>query len=89
MTEDIIKSEILLRLKKAEGQIRGIQKMIENNRSCVDIIDQIYATRKAVNRIGVLFMKSHLTTTVSDVMRAGNKKEEIDGLMNSIYRFIN
>lgn len=80
---------MLLRLKKAEGQIRGIQKMLEKNRSHIEIVDQLYATRKAINMVGIFFMKNHLAATVSDVMRSDKKKKEIDDFMNSVHRFIN
>ncbi len=89
MVEENIKSEILLRLKKVEGQIRGIQKMIENERSRVDVINQIYAARKAINMVGLIFMKDHLETSVSDAIRSRKNDKKIDDLMDTIYRFIN
>ncbi len=89
MVEVSIKSAILLRLKKAEGQIRGIQIMIENDRSRVDVINQIYAARKAINMVGLIFMKDHLETSVSDAIRSRNNDKKIDDLMDTIYRFIN
>ena len=60
MVEKKLRSELLARLKKVEGQIRGIQKMIENDRSRVDIINQIYAARRAINMVGLIYMKDHL-----------------------------
>jgi DNA-binding FrmR family transcriptional regulator len=88
MIEESTLSEILLRLKKVEGQIRGIQKMIENDRSRVDIINQIYAARKAINMVGLMYMKDHLETSVSDAIRSRNNDNNIDDLMATIYRFI-
>jgi DNA-binding FrmR family transcriptional regulator len=88
MVEKKLISELLARLKKVEGQIRGIQKMIENDRSRVDIINQIYAARRAINMVGLIYMKDHLEISVSDAIRSGNNDKKIDDLMDTIYRFI-
>jgi DNA-binding FrmR family transcriptional regulator len=88
MVEKKLISELLARLKKVEGQIRGIQKMIENDRSRVDIINQIYAARRAINMVGLIYMKDHLETSVSDAIRSRNNNKKIDDLMDTIYRFI-
>ena len=88
MVEKKLISELLARLKKVEGQIRGIQKMIENDRSRVDIINQIYAARRAINMVGLIFMKDHLETSVSDAIRSRKNEKKIDDLMDTIYRFI-
>lgn len=63
--------------------------MIENDRSRVDIIDQLYATRKAIKMADIIFMKNYLASTVSDVIRTVNKKKKIGDFMDSICRFIN
>ena len=89
MVEKKLISELLARLKKVEGQIRGIQKMIENDRSRVDIINQIYAARRAINMVGLIYMKDHLETSVSDAIRSRKNDKKIDDLMDTIYRFIN
>ena len=89
MIEENLKTEIVIRLKKVEGQIRGIQNMIENDRSHVEIMHQMFAARKAITMIGIILMKSHLAASVSNNMQTGNKKKDIDDLLNSIYRFIN
>jgi DNA-binding FrmR family transcriptional regulator len=88
MVEDSLRPEILLRLKKVEGQMRGIQKMLENDRSRVDIIVQMYAARKALNMVSLFFLKIHLAVAVSEVIQFGNKKKHIDDFMDSLYMFI-
>jgi DNA-binding FrmR family transcriptional regulator len=62
MAEESVSRETLLkRLKKAEGQIRGIQKMIENGRECEDIITQLAAVRSAIEGIAGLMLKNYMT----------------------------
>ena len=55
--EEINKVKILHRLKKIEGQIRGIQSMITENRSCSDILIQVSAVKSALNRINKLLLE--------------------------------
>lgn len=82
-----VKTNSLLRLKKIEGQIRGIQKMIENDRYCIDVINQITAAGKALNGVSLVVMKGHLETCVSDAIQSGNSDEKIDELLDALYRF--
>ncbi len=82
-----VKTNSLARLKKIEGQIRGIQKMIENDRYCIDVINQITAAGKALNGVSLVVMKGHLETCVSDAIQSGNSNEKIDELLDTLYRF--
>lgn len=82
-----IKTNSLSRLKKIEGQIRGVQKMIESDRYCIDIINQITAAGKALNGVRLVVMKGHLETCVSDAIQSGNSNEKIDELIDTLYRF--
>jgi DNA-binding FrmR family transcriptional regulator len=58
--EPVSKETLLQRLKKAEGQIRGIQKMIESGRQCEDIITQLAAVRSAIEGIAGLMLKNYM-----------------------------
>jgi DNA-binding FrmR family transcriptional regulator len=61
MVEEPVSREILLqRLKRAEGQVRGIQKMIESGRQCEDIITQLAAVRSAIEGIAGLVLKNYM-----------------------------
>ena len=53
-------------LKRSEGQLRGIQKMMEEERDCVDIITQLTAVRSSVNRIIELMITENLTSCIND-----------------------
>ena len=56
----------MTRLKRSEGQLRGIQKMMEEERDCVDIITQLTAVRSSVNRIIELMMTENLIACIND-----------------------
>jgi len=66
-----LRRDLLYRLKRIEGQIRGIQKMIENNRGCGDIIIQLAAVKAAVNQVGVSILACHLAECIKDGMANG------------------
>ena len=59
------KSKYFTRLKRSEGQLRGIQKMMEEDRDCVDIITQLTAVRSSVDRIIELMITENLTTCIN------------------------
>jgi DNA-binding FrmR family transcriptional regulator len=61
MAEEAISSEVLLkRLRRIEGQVRGIQQMIENGRDCESIITQLVAVRSAIEGVGALMLRNYM-----------------------------
>ena len=61
MAEEAISREVLLkRLRRIEGQIRGIQKMIENGRDCESVITQLAAARSAIEGVGALMLNNYM-----------------------------
>ena len=73
----------LRRLKIIEGQIRGIQKMIVEEKYCVDIVNQISAARSALNNVGTLILNRHIDRCVTNAIKNNgqNSREVIDELM--------
>ena len=64
------RSKYITRLKRSEGQLRGIQKMMEEERDCIDIITQLTAVRSSVDRIIELMITENLTTCINDPLEA-------------------
>ena len=64
----------LLRLKKVEGQVRGIQNMIQERRYCMDLLSQIKAVTGALLKIESGILKTHLQHCVNDAIKSKNKK---------------
>ena len=60
------KKDILNRLKRAEGQLRGIQKMIEDEQECIDIVTQLTAVRSSINRTMGLVISNQITKALQD-----------------------
>lgn len=76
-----IKSKILRRLKLVEGQIRGVHKMVEEEKYCVDIITQSSAVKEALSGIEQLLLENHLSTHVLDHIKHGKEKIAVDEIL--------
>lgn len=82
------KDAIIKRLKRIEGQVKGIQKMVEEERYCVDILTQISAIRSAINKVGSIILENHMKGCVSQSIKEGDSEEMIDELMKTIDKFV-
>jgi DNA-binding FrmR family transcriptional regulator len=72
MIEDM-KKRALHRTKILEGQIRGLQKMIDADEYCMDILTQSLAVQKSIGSLNQLIIENHVRTHVSDMMTSGNE----------------
>ena len=82
--ESETRTTCLNRLRRAEGQIRGVAKMIEEERYCIEVITQLQAVKAALLRIEDAILKDHVSHCVAHAMKSGNTKEQakkIDELM--------
>jgi len=82
------KKNVLSRLRKIEGQIRGIQRMVEKERYCIDIINQVTAAQRALDQVGLRVMKRHIETCVTDAIKSDGGGLIIGELMETVYKFI-
>ncbi|MBI5374577.1 MAG: metal-sensitive transcriptional regulator [Candidatus Schekmanbacteria bacterium] len=89
MLDDVSKEKALSRLKKIEGQIRGISRMVDDKQYCIDILTQISAASAALSNVAKLILKEHVETCVTDALRSGKEKRKIDELMDVIFKFKN
>ncbi len=88
MNSQETKRDLLLRLKKIEGQIRGIQAMIEKERYCIDILNQVTAAQRALDQVGLKAMQCHVENCVTDAIKSDGGSPIIGELMETIYKFI-
>lgn len=63
---NIVHSDMISRLKKIEGQIRGIQKMIEEQRECHEVVGQLLASRAAIDKVAVLLMDNQVERCLNE-----------------------
>lgn len=81
------KADLQERLKKIEGQVRGIQKMIDEDRYCVDILVQLTAVRAALNKVGLSLLESHTRGCVTAAIKGGQGDEAIEELIDVLSKF--
>ena len=79
--------ELIRRLNRIEGQIRGVKGMVEEERYCVDILNQVSAIHSALNGFNKVLLSSHINTCVVKDIRDG-KEEAVDELCETIKKLM-
>jgi DNA-binding FrmR family transcriptional regulator len=80
-TED--KDAILKRLRRIEGQVRGLQRMVEADKYCIDVLDQVSAATKALQAVALQLLDDHLTHCLTDEARISEASAAIARLVKS------
>lgn len=84
------REEAAQRLSRIEGQIKGIKKMVEDGRYCMEVLGQISAVHEALRGVGKVIMRNYLENCVTHALRSGSKKkaeETYAELMDVVYKF--
>lgn len=80
-------AQTISRLKRVEGQIRGIISMVEDDRPCEEILVQVSAAKAALHKAGQSLLESHLHHCVVDGFKSGQHEETIDRLLTALEQF--
>ena len=84
------KDQLLKRLARIEGQVRGVAKMIEDDRYCIDILTQLGAVSTALERVALEILDDHVQHCVVDALASGDKRaatEKTEELLAAVRRF--
>ena len=89
--DDQTKAGIVRRLQSAEGHVRGIQRMVEDDKYCIDIIKQIEAVQAALGKINELILDNHLHTCVTTAIRGDDqtRREAVIGEILEVFAITN
>jgi CsoR family transcriptional regulator, copper-sensing transcriptional repressor len=90
MLNDEAKAKARGRLRRIEGQVQGLQRMVENDAYCVDILLQISAVQGALEQVQKLLLGRHIESCVTDALRSGSKtdrQQKIEELLDVFARF--
>jgi CsoR family transcriptional regulator, copper-sensing transcriptional repressor len=68
------KGAVLRRLRKVEGQVRGLQRMVEQDRYCIDVLEQVSAVTKALQAVALALLEDHLAHCVVHAVEAGGEE---------------
>ena len=78
---------LVTRLNRIEGQIRGIRRMVQEPRLCVEILQQLAAAEAALNRISLAIFKHHVDSCVTEGVSRGDGREQLNELVDIFDRF--
>lgn len=84
-----LEQDIRRRLNRIEGQVRGLQRMVDEGRYCGDVLNQITSVQRALRSVGEIITRNHLETCVTDALRSGDRKaaeHSYDEIMNLLYK---
>ncbi len=82
------KANLITRLKRIEGQTRGLQRMIEEDKYCIDILTQVSSVLAATKKVGLIILDDHIKGCVRDAVIRDNGEAYIQELIGVLERFI-
>lgn len=82
------KDQLRRRLGRIEGQVRGITRMVDQEKYCVDILTQVAAVQAALDRVAVGVLEDHVKGCVSDAMGSEKGPERLEELVGVLERFV-
>ncbi len=85
-----VREQAVKRIRRIAGQVAGIERMVDEDRYCVDVLLQVAAVRAALDGVGKLILRSHVETCVADALvseRSKARKEKIDEIMEVFSKF--
>ena len=85
-----VREQAVKRIRRIAGQVAGIERMIDEDRYCVDVLLQVAAVRAALDGVGKLILRSHVETCVADALvseRSKGRKQKIDEIMEVFSKF--
>ncbi len=82
------KQEILVRLRRMEGQLRGIQRMVEEDKYCVDVLNQLSSIMAATQKLAAIILQNHIRGCVRDALRRDEHSDDyVNELVTVVERF--
>ena len=81
------KDDVQTRLRKIEGQVRGLQRMVEQDQYCIDVLTQVNSVTAALRAVGMGLLDDHVRHCVTDSIAAGDGEAKIEELMAAVTRF--
>ena len=82
------KQAIQARLRRIEGQVRGIQKMVEEDRYCIDVLTQVNATKAALESVALQLLADHTEHCVAEAIRSGEGAQKVKELNEAVERLV-
>jgi CsoR family transcriptional regulator, copper-sensing transcriptional repressor len=81
-----LKAEMIKRLKRIEGQTRGVQKMVEEDRGCAEILHQLTAINEAVRSVSLMLAEEYAVECMQSPSKKGKSREAVAAMIDAIAR---
>ena len=81
------KEALLARLRRVEGQVRGLQRMIDEDKYCIDVLTQVNSAVAALRAVGMGLLDDHVRHCVRDSIRADGGEAKVEELVSAVARF--
>ena len=81
------KEQLQKRLRRIEGQVRGLQRMIEEDQYCIDVLTQLNSVAAALRAVGMGLLDDHVRHCVTESIEQGDGREKVEELMAAVARF--
>ncbi len=82
------KEKVLKRLRRIEGQVRGLSRMIEEDRYCIDVLTQVAAAKAALESVSMTLLSDHMDHCVADAVTAGDARAKVRELSLAVERLV-
>ena len=82
------RKKVIDRLSRIEGHIRGIKKMVEEDRDCPDLLHQLAAVKAAINKTGELILEDHIESCLVDAVKEGSTEVYVKDLREAISKLV-
>ena len=82
------RAQVQIRLRRIEGQVRGLQRMVDEDRYCIDVLTQVGAVKAALDGVALLLLRDHTTHCVAGAIRAGDGADKIRELNEAVERLV-
>ena len=83
-----VREQAMARLRRLEGQVRGIARMVQEDAYCIDVLTQLQAVSAASESLGLLLLDDHVRTCVADALQSGDGDQKLDELSAAVRRFV-
>jgi CsoR family transcriptional regulator, copper-sensing transcriptional repressor len=81
------REELLARLRRIEGQVRGLQRMVEDDKYCIDVLTQVNSATAALKAVGLGLLDEHVRHCVKDSIEQGAGDQKVEELLAAVARF--
>jgi CsoR family transcriptional regulator, copper-sensing transcriptional repressor len=82
------KQQIEARLSRIEGQVRGLRKMVDEDRYCIDVLTQVSAVQSALESVALLLLRDHTQHCVAEAIRSGEGDDKVRELSEAVERLV-